>query len=412
MSKDNNSNQSALPWVAAALGLLTLLVWLTAAPLISYVLMGARAAQMWVIGMITFPLRAIPDLAWVSVDAVDIAKEIVALDPNRVTLVGLRAVMDQTGEWIRWVYVLVFGALFVAVVKRNPLTGMRKSYDMESLAAQEVKVWPHLAPILGKNLVKGDIRTGEFAAAMTEREFAEKHKLIVDATSGAEDGSAEDGSAEDEEANDARQVLDIERTRAVFVAQLGPLWKGHRALPLYAKAVFAALALRVDDQKDVYENDKAVAERLKTSEEMLGEFSRIYAAGGRAAVEAHVAPWVDAALDEHMKHPRMQRLVAQHAYVFTVFATLLQLARVKGVLSTSQVLWLKVVDRRLFYTLNNSSPNATAFHVECAGIMAHWLAEKSFQERLIKPYVDNAVRGLEKALSEYSEDDTEERIFR
>ena len=249
----------------------------------------------------------------------------------------------------------------------------RRRHTMASLAKQEAVLWPEIAPVAGKQLemVSGDTTKGEWAVAMTEWEFADKYKL------------AQRGGK-----------LNRDAARDVFVKQLGPLWSGHEALPAHARGLLAAFILRIAGQRD----ESLVAFR---------KMSSTYA--NRGGLKGMDLKWVDAVLEKHGKNPAVLKVFERHAYVFTVMATIQQIARADGVLASPMYLWLKTVDRRLWYTLNNVG--RYAFHVECAGIMAHWLFEKTVGGACPSPMVEKAVDGLAMALTEFREDDSLERLY-
>lgn len=77
---------------------------------------------------------------------------------------------------------------------------------------------------------------------------------------------------------------------------------------------------------------------------------------------------------------------------------MLEAARTDGVLATAEFIWLKAVDRRLWYMLN-SVGRKTAFP-EVAGPFAHWKIEKRLRRPLKVPMVDTAVDAMEEAISE------------
>ena len=79
-------------------------------------------------------------------------------------------------------------------------------------------------------------------------------------------------------------------------------------------------------------------------------------------------------------------------------AAMLEFARQDGVYATADFLWLKPLDRRLWYTLNTVG-RATSF-AEVAGIHAHFKTEKLFGRKIATPNVDSAVLALEVALDE------------
>lgn len=94
----------------------------------------------------------------------------------------------------------------------------------------------------------------------------------------------------------------------------------------------------------------------------------------------------------------VQKVIGKHAYVLTVMASLLELARNDGVFATSDFLWLKPVDRRLWYMLNTVGRQTAV--PEVAGVYAHWITEHKIQRPLLVPMIDEAVKGLEIALNE------------
>ena len=86
----------------------------------------------------------------------------------------------------------------------------------------------------------------------------------------------------------------------------------------------------------------------------------------------------------------------RHAYVFTFMATMLEIARADGVLASAEFLWLKPLDRRLWYVLNAVGRQTCL--VEVAGSFAHWLAEKKLGRGLRTPMIKEAVNSLEMAV--------------
>lgn len=303
----------------------------------------------------------------------DLLGRLIALDGNGLEFEDTVAMLTKTGNYVRWLFLPPIIVMAYVLYTKSYRGRFRRRHTMTSLAVQEAKLWPEIAPVAGKQveLVKGDITKGEWAVAMTEWEFAEKHKL---AKRGGE--------------------LNRDAARDVFVKQLGPLWVGPQALPVHARAILAAFLLRIAGKRE--EADAAFRKMAQT-----------FASSN--SLKTMDTSWVDAVILEHGGHPAVQRVYQRHAYVFTVMATIQQIARVDGVLASPMYLWVKTVDRRLWYTLNNVG--RYAFHVECAGIMGHWLFEKTVGAACPSPMVEKAVNGLQIALTEYSEDDSLERQY-
>lgn len=306
--------------------------------------------------------------------AAQLHRKLVALDGRSLDFSNTLAMLQSTGAYVRWLYVPLIAALGVVLLVKSSRGRFRRQFTMASLAEQEAALWPEIAPVAGKQieLVTARHDAGPWAVALTEWEFAEKHKL----------------------ASRASPVVDRDRARQVFVQQLGPRWAGPQALPKHARGLYGALLLYISGERD-------------QGQDCLRIMAKSFAAGGLETMDTRVA---EAAIAKCDGHPNVRRALQQHAYVFTVMATLLQVARASGVLASPMFIWLKTVDRRLWYTLNNVG--RYAFHVECAGIASHWLFEKSVGEACPTPMVERAIDGLEMALREYAEDDSLDLIYK
>ena len=85
------------------------------------------------------------------------------------------------------------------------------------------------------------------------------------------------------------------------------------------------------------------------------------------------------------------------AYELPWFMALLYRARQKGVLASSQFLWLRPLDRPLWYALNQCGGRAA--WAEGFAHWAHYTAEEKERKTLTKPHVAPAVASLREALS-------------
>ena len=94
---------------------------------------------------------------------------------------------------------------------------------------------------------------------------------------------------------------------------------------------------------------------------------------------------------------------------------LLKISRRHGVMASAMFIWLKPTDRTLWYAMNNTGMDTSAggaFHAECAGIMSHYQAEKTLGKKILFPVVDYAIDGLQKAVNEFCEDDSLEKLYK
>ena len=113
-------------------------------------------------------------------------------------------------------------------------------------------------------------------------------------------------------------------------------------------------------------------------------------------------------LQKHQDHKKVQAILKQHRFVLTMMASMLVAARQDGVLAAADFLWLKVVDRRLWFMLNTMG-RKTPFP-EVAGAFAHWQTELQFGSPIRIPMVEEAVNGLALAMTEiiYTPDEPQE----
>lgn len=316
-----------------------------------------------------------------SAGARDVSAAIATTDLGNL---GIREFLNMTGEsgkYARWLFVPAIVAMGVYVYMKSPRNRFSRTHTMASLAKSQAELWPEIAPVAGRQeeFVKMDPLKGPWASAMTEWEFAEKF-----------------GLAKRRSRDPSERRLNRDKAREVFSAQLGSRWPGIEAAPKHVRMLYACFitAIGGDGQKAI---------------NLLRKISKEYTnADGK--IEAVNDDFVEEALKSHGSNELVKEVIERHAYTYTLMATLLQVSRTSGVLASPMFIWLKPVDRRLWYTLNGVG--RYTFFAECAGIAAHWLFEKTVGSAVISPMVEKAVDGLEAALEEYSDADETSSLFR
>ena len=238
------------------------------------------------------------------------------------------------------------------------------TFTMGLLSESQQDLWSQYTPIMGQNLVDTDINKGPWAMALRPLDFAEKYNIIFP-----------------EKTSDGKTIARLKKGDAhqVFSMQMGPLWTGLENLPPYALALFAAFCAKA-------ENDDAGARKLLNQISRSSHSGKLDFGGTRELLVTHV------------KSKKVGRAVGPHAYLLTVMAEMLELARTDGVLANADFLWLKLVDRRLWLMLS-SVGRQTPF-AEVAGPFAHWKIEKRLRRKLKTPMVNEAVIALDAALSQ------------
>lgn len=278
---------------------------------------------------------------------------------------------SAVGNWLRIPFAIILGLLAILIYFGSTARVYKSQYNMKDLAKLEKVNWPQISPVVGLDLIKADIDKGPWAMAMTPMQFCKRNHLLDEVRSQRETINLKD-----------REKIEVVLRRGdanrLFALQLGPAWTGTKNLPPYIRALFAVFAARINAD-------------TKPAMELLAKLS----ASSTSNLDIS---GTDALLKKHENTKAVQKIVQSHAYILTVMASMLAGARDDGVQASADFLWLKPLDRRLWYTLNTVG-RQTPF-VEVAGVYAHWLAEKECGRRLMVPVIDEATKALEVALKE------------
>lgn len=280
-------------------------------------------------------------------------------------------ISDMVGQYYRWP-LLGFGiacmihALFFSVYNK-----FKRKHNLQSFIEAQSEMWPVISPIVKFNPTKHSARIpGDplpdklplFAEGLSPEEWVSFHRVPV--TNG---------------------IPERERVRRAFVHQLGPRWGGVETLPSYMLVLFAAFALKGAQQRD-------------EAEALLGRIAKCWSKEAGLALTKEI-------LDEAKKIARDPQVGGKaggkascFAYRTTSLLGVLKWARERGgVLAPAQFLWLRGVDRELWYAMNNLGRRS--FHAEGAGAMAHFMAEEMAGKPLPMPRVDTAIVTLNQYLA-------------
>lgn len=282
--------------------------------------------------------------------------------PSAVTANDLFLVSSRFGQAFSLPAVLIGFAGIVYVLFFHRYSKYKQVYSMGSFSRQEAENWPQISCVIGKNLVKQDIHKGEWRMSTQPLAFARNNGLLLHDTLNGK----------------TIAKLDKEKAKVVMCNQMGPLWSGLEGIPPYVLALFAIFCARA-------EGDMKGARRL---------IRQIAASAGSGSLDFGGTRIL---LYKHVRSKAVGRAVSPHAYLYTVMASMLDLARTDGVVAMSEFLWLKPLDRQLWYMLSNVG-RRTAF-VEVSAPFAHWLVEKRLRRPLKVPQIGMAVEALDEALS-------------
>lgn len=273
--------------------------------------------------------------------------------------------------YLRWAVLAACGWFVYRAMFISKREAFRTKHTLESFIKVQAKIWPIIAPIVNFNPSKHSARIPGsaipdklplFAEALSPEEWLSFHQIPVEGG-----------------------IPDRERTRQAFLQQLGPRWRGAQELPFYMQALFVAFALKGVQKRD-------------ESDEFLGRLSLCWTAEGGFKPTPQIVAEVQKMLKDPAIGGAAMERASKNAYRTTALLGLLKWARfMGGVLAAAQFLWLRGVDRNLWYALNNQGRRS--FHMEGAGAMAHFMAEDVAGKALPIPRLETAIVALNQYLA-------------
>lgn len=357
------------------------LLWIIAAILIFGAILWFAFKKQIITFYFTIKLWEINFLSLFTNSLTNVKTAILGVDAGTQTFQDVVKVGEAVGSYLRYPIVVIICILALIIFLSSSTRVFKKTYNMKDLAVLEKTNWPQITPVLSLNLAKTDIDKGPWAMALTPMQFCKKNNLLQEYRRAKQEGMSH------KEWNKIEVSLKRGEANKIFAIQLGPLWPSINRVPPHVKALFAVFAARLNGDS-------------KSAADLLAQISRSSA----AKLDFTGA---DALCKKHYDTKLVQHIVNSHAYLLTVMAEMLEGARSDGVQASADFLWLKPVDRKLWYMLNTVG-RQTPF-VEVAGPFAHWTAEKQIGRRLLVPMVEEATNALEIALKEiiYKPDEKE-----
>ncbi len=359
-------------------------------------------------GSINGPLLALAQgqlkiFAGVSDEAAEAYRRIGAANPESLSWETVEKVLNYTGSWIRWPYLLMLGFLGVVSIYLGRAGKFVRRMNMESLLRNNAESFPCLHPVVGRGkylLSKESFDAGPWRIARTPVQFALEHGLLLDMTGDpvSPENALRDGLPHtDLEAWGHCRFAEVEALE-VIKEQLGKKYDGMGSLtPCRLVMAGALLAYASGDKKGCV----AILDEISES------YTELNGLPDCPALE-NCCPKAVKIL-EARQDILSEKLIRRHAsYELPFFMALLYRARQKGVLATSQFIWLRPLDRPLWYVLNQCGGRAA--WAEGIAAWAHYMAEEKAGKTFSRPKVDAAVVSLRNALSAqgwFAETDTD-----
>ncbi|WP_459208419.1 secretion/conjugation apparatus DotM-related subunit, partial [Fangia hongkongensis] len=164
--------------------------------------------------------------------------------------------------------------------------------------------------------------------------------------------------------------------------QLGNKWQNSSNIPWAHYGLFAAFCSYCMKDRQLGEN---ILNLLNKHYSYSGKISKKHS-------DKQLKLKVERAISQYGASEMIGEKIHRHYYVTTLLVELLFIARQDGSLACSNFLWLKSIDRALWYGLNNLGRKT--YFCEGIAIITHWQAEKSLSTRLKTPMLHNVIAAL------------------
>ena len=315
-------------------------------------------------------------------------------DPASLSWETMQKVLHYTGSWIRWPFALLLVLFGVAAIFMGRVGGLVRRFNMESLLRNNAESFPCLRPVVGRGkylLSPESYDSGPWKIARTPAQFALENELLLNEQGKpfSPEQALKNGLPSTELPAWGNARLDEKKALAVLTEQLGKSFEGYEGFSPCRRALAVAFLAYANGDK-------------KGCVSMLDMVSSSY---NEIDGNADCPVLTDSAFEKRLKktwarHKDVlsEKSMATHAaYELPWFMALLYRARQKGVLAGSQFLWLRPMDRPLWYALNQCGGRAA--WAEGFAAWAHYMAEEQEGKALTEPHVAPAVASLKEALS-------------
>ncbi len=318
-----------------------------------------------------------------------------SVDPASLTWEQMQGVLRYVGTWLRWPCLVILAVLGTISIFMGKVGNLTRRLNMDKLLAHNAESFACLRPIVGKGkylLSPESYDKGLWRIARSPVQFAVEHKLLVDEQNKpfTEQEVLHNGLAHTDLAAYGQARLDMKKTEDVLTAQLGKAFKNFEKLTPHRQALACAFLSYGAGEKSV------CMEVLDTLSSSYMENENIPSCP--VVDEAHFQEKITNLWEKH-EYLLKDKLMQRHtSFELVWFMALLTFARRKGVLASSQFLWLRPLDRPLWYALNQCG-GRTAW-AEGFAAWAHFAAEEKAGVPLAQAHVAHASYRLKETLSQ------------
>lgn len=287
-------------------------------------------------------------------------------NPENLSVWEFFSILSKVGVRTKWLTVIFMCIMWVYLLFKMKGDGFTQKFTLDSLIFFQKSYWKTVDTVATyKPKSSGDGLRRQVTPFEWLRDNKIKNSVMGDSVS-----------------------IDDDACSKVFASQLGEPYVNFEELPLHVQSLVVMFA---------YQKENQIEKTKFLKEELACIYSGVYdEKTRREKLEALIAPFVN----KNGKYVKsFEQVAKKHAYVNSAVLAFYRYCKThSGVLATAEFLWLKPVDRVLYYALNNDG--RMAHHIEGAGVISHFQAEIVAKFPLSEPYVDSAIDGVRQYLKE------------
>ncbi|WP_119344839.1 secretion/conjugation apparatus DotM-related subunit [Facilibium subflavum] len=281
-----------------------------------------------------------------------------------VTLKQLKYLSYNITSALLWYYWGVGSILVCFLWFLHPNQKFRRTFNMDLLASTLKK---HFKKVyLPQN---NPIQKDQYTQSLSPIRFLKKHRLISNVTNLGEQ----------------TEKLNTHALHDILVKQLGPKWSNKENISEETYGLFAAFIAFIADKRQLGEKILATLnQKYGKQNNALSGFS----------INRVLSKLIDESISSCIENAKVSKAINQHYYAYTLLCELLYVARTGGIISSTSFLWLKGINRSLWYGLNNLGRQT--FFTEGAMINTHWHIEHMLQQKMKNPMTESVIDALQK----------------
>ena len=401
MPQNENSSSNNMAWLLGllivALLIIGVLYYKYEAQIHSFVLMTAATMLDWI--------KWFPFQHDKIVTAAEKFQTILATDPTSLSFFDLLAVCGFVFRYYAVPCVPMALVIPFLIYWANPIDRFTRRFNLKTYLAHASKQYPHLLPVATRNIEKESLDKGPWRVAERPEQWAINNQLLLDKKNKPipkklvidKYGLPWINSPLLKEGGNLHISFDKAKAKKLLEKQLGPAIPKNKSfakfLPDYAFVLCSAfIAFGLGDREACYRLLDGVSlefDEKKATKIMKDAKSR----------------WVNIGLTEKLlqdarkyfrkasKSNDLQLLLKQHNHFsYTAIVALKKFAAAKGSLNTAQFIWLRPLNRPLFYALNQLGSREA--WLESSAVFSHMIFEELLGKAIPTPQIEPALDGI------------------